>query len=356
MEPDHVERRVQTVCLLIISAVAAAFALFFLQSVLIPVVLAFMLTMVLTPVVSFQVERLRFPHALAVTATMLLGFAAIFGLYLVVYISLSQLAGNGNISEYQAHLETLSQRVMRSLPLESWGIDPEVQNNPLSIWPTQSVGDLLKSLLQSVFNIVSQGVLMLIFLFFLLMGHTGRPAKANKTWAEIDFHVKKYLVAKTFLSVVAGILVWAILRILGLELAIVFGLMAFLLNFIPSIGSIIATLLPLPLVLLNPDISTTTAVLAIALPGALQIVLGSFVEPRVLGDSLDLHPVTVLLALIFWGTMWGLVGMLLAAPMTAILRILMEKLEITAPIGRLLAGRLGETMAAKPSSPPGEQP
>jgi len=62
----------------------------------------------------------------------------------------------------------------------------------------------------------------------------------------------------------------------------------------------------------------------------------------VLGNSLDLHPATILLALIFWGTMWGIVGMLLAAPITAIMRILLEKLEITAPIARVMAGRLHE--------------
>ena len=94
------------------------------------------------------------------------------------------------------------------------------------------------------------------------------------------------------------------------------------------------------MVLVDPEVGATTAILAIAVPAGIQIVLGSLVEPRIIGNSLDLHPVTILLALIFWGTMWGVIGMLLAAPITAILRILLEKLEITAPIGRLLAGRV----------------
>ena len=154
---------------------------------------------------------------------------------------------------------------------------------------------------------------------------------------------KRYLIAKTGVSVFAGILVWCVLAVMGVPLALVFGLMAGLLNFVPNIGSIIATLLPLPVVLVDPDVSATTAVLAIAVPAGIQIVLGSLVEPRIIGNSLDLHPVPILLALIFWGTMWGVIGMLLAAPITAILRILLEKLEITAPIGRLLAGRTGTT-------------
>ena len=371
-QPQQVEHRVQTVCLLILSAVAVAFALYYLRTALIPVVLAFMLTMVLSPVVSFQVDRLRFPHAIAVAATMLLGIAVIALIYVVVSVSLTQLTNN--LSKYESRLEQITERLKRTLrpddvevqpaPSEGtkskWPNDqvppslppttpksPEKKTSPLEIWPDFSLGDALRTLLGAVFNIVSQGVLMLIFLFFLLMGQAARPVQPSKTWAEIEYHVKKYLLTKTFLSAVTGILVWVILRILQVELALVFGLLAFLLNFIPSIGSIISTLLPLPIAVLNPEISTATASLAITWPGATQFVIGTFIEPRMLGDSLDLHPVPVLLALVFWGTLWGPVGMLLAAPMTAILRVLVEKLEITAPIGQLLAGRPGRDAPPK---------
>jgi AI-2 transport protein TqsA len=132
-----------------------------------------------------------------------------------------------------------------------------------------------------------------------------------------------------------------VLAVLGIDLAMVFGLLAFLLNFIPSIGSLVATLLPLPVVIFNPEISTTTAVLAIALPGLIQLVLGNVVDPLVMGESLDLHPVAIVLSLILWGMIWGVVGMLLAAPIAAILKLLLERLELTAPLAHLLAGRLG---------------
>ena len=79
--------------------------------------------------------------------------------------------------------------------------------------------------------------------------------------------------------------------------------------------------------------------------------IGNVIEPKMLGDSLDLHPITVLLSLIFWGMLWGIPGMLLAAPITAVLKILSENLEITAPVARLLSGKLGaKQKAADPSS------
>ena len=129
------------------------------------------------------------------------------------------------------------------------------------------------------------------------------------------------------------------LELLGIELALAFGFFAFLLNFIPTLGSVISTVLPVPIVLMNPEISVTVAVLAIVVPGTIHFVIGNVVEPLVMGDSLELHPVTVLLSLMIWGTIWGIVGMLLATPITAVLKILSDQTDATRPLARLLAGR-----------------
>ena len=90
----------------------------------------------------------------------------------------------------------------------------------------------------------------------------------------------------------------------------------------------------------SPEVTPLVAVLAIAIPGAIQLTIGNFIAPKIMGDSLDLHPVTILLALMVWGMIWGIVGMLLATPITAVMKILFERLELTRPVGALLAGRL----------------
>ena len=100
-------------------------------------------------------------------------------------------------------------------------------------------------------------------------------------------------------------LVGTVLAVLGIDLALVFGLFAFLLNFIPSVGSLIATLLPLPIVLMSPDVSVLVAVLAIGVPGGIQFTIGNVLEPKIMGDALDLHPVAILMALILWGMLWA---------------------------------------------------
>jgi AI-2 transport protein TqsA len=116
-------------------------------------------------------------------------------------------------------------------------------------------------------------------------------------------------------------------------------MLAFFLNFIPSIGSIIATLLPLPIAAAQFQ-NPWMAAAVVAVPGAFQTVIGNFVEPKLMGEGLDLHPVTVLLALSFWWLLWGVVGTLLAVPIMAVVRIVCMQFETLQPVGRLLAGEL----------------
>jgi len=147
------------------------------------------------------------------------------------------------------------------------------------------------------------------------------------------------------IAAATGGIAGGILTFLGVDLALVFGLFTFLLNFIPNIGPIIATLLPLPMVLMDPGSTLTTAVLAIGLPGLADFLISSLIEPKVVGGSLNLHPATVLICLIVWGMMWGIVGMFLAIPLTAVMQIFFERFEHTAPIAELLAGRLDRLQA-----------
>ena len=111
------------------------------------------------------------------------------------------------------------------------------------------------------------------------------------------------------------------------------------LNFIPSVGSIIATLLPMPFVLLNPEMTTTDVTLILVICGVIQLVIGNVLEPRIMGNSLEMHPITILITLVFWGTLWGVPGMFLATPLTAVMCILMNEFKPTKQFAALLAGR-----------------
>ena len=152
---------------------------------------------------------------------------------------------------------------------------------------------------------------------------------------------------QTVLSVVCAGACTFVLWAMNVDMALVFGLFTFILKFIPEAGTIIAVLMPVPLVLVNESTSLTRVLMVLVLPAAIHIFLGNFVEPKVLGDHLQLHPITVLAALIFWGMLWGVPGLLLAAPMTAALKILLEGSELTKPVAKLMAGDIDQFLSMR---------
>ena len=336
METDQRENRIQTACLLIISAVAIGVTLYMLRTVMVPFVLAIFSALGLGPLISFQRRYLYLPNPVAILTTFIIGLVVLSLLGGLITISLRQLSENADA--YQQQINKLLDFVMAKA--EKYGVDPVAIVKSMEGLPVKSVSGLLANLTKGIFDILSKGLLVLLFLFFLLLGSSPRAGPSRGVLAEIEHRVQRYIMAKTVVSAATGGVVGGILAFLGVDLALVFGLLAFLLNFIPSIGSIIATLLPLPMVLVNPASTPTTIALAIGLPGVSQFLIGSIIEPKVVGGTLNLHPATILISLIVWGMIWGIVGMFLAIPLTAVMQIFLARFEHTAPIAELLAGRL----------------
>jgi AI-2 transport protein TqsA len=336
MNPAERELRIQTVCLLILATVATAAALYWLRSVMIPFVLASFIAIGLAPVIDAQVRYLRIPRGLAIVATLTVALYLLNLISGFVSASVAQLAGSADL--YQERAQRLLVAAARLLRLDELPFPAGEQ--PFAPLSVERITGILMGTTNALLGIISQGFVVMIFVIFLLLGGSSVRKTRGAVWSEVESRIRRYLVAKTVVSAVTGVLVGLVLAVLGIDLAMVFGLFAFLLNFIPSIGSVIATLLPLPVVLVNPEVSVTIAVLAMVVPAAIQFVIGNFVDPKLMGQSLDLHPVSVLLALMVWGALWGVIGMLLATPLTAIMKILFERSELTAPIADLLAGRL----------------
>jgi len=339
LAPVDPETRVQTLCLVVLAVIALAAALHWLAPVLIPFVLAVFISMGLSMAARWLMTRARFPRTPAVALTAVLGIGALAGLGALVSASVAQLAASG--PDYAAQVSQLTDRVVALVP-SGWSDAAPDGTAMLRQIPVSAVGDLLASTTSAVLNLLSQSLLVGIFVLFLVIGGIGEQRDTG-TLGEIRRSVESYLVSKVVISAATGLLVGATLGLLGVPLALAFGVLAFLLNFIPNVGSLIATLLPLPVVAVSPEVGPGTAVAAIALPAAIQGVMGNAVEPKLMGDSLDLHPVTILISLIFWGMLWGVVGMLLATPITAVVKIFLQKFEGSRPVAELMAGRLPRT-------------
>ncbi len=331
---DDRERRILTVCLLILTTIAIGASLYLLRPVLIPFVLAVFLVYCLTPVIDLQVNKWRVPRPVAVVITIVLGCIVLSLMWLLVWASVSQMTANADVyTESFTKLITNTTEILAKFKIDAAELPGMLQNMARGV---------ATRLISGIMSVLSNGLLVVIFMIFILAGKSSPAAVSGSFREQVEHGIKQYILTKVLVSATTGILVGLTLWLLGVELAMVFGLLAFLLNFIPSIGSVVSTLLPLPVVLLSPELSTAAKVAAIAVPGGIQFAVGNLVEPKIMGRSLDLHPVTVLLGLIFFGMIWGIIGMILATPIVAVTKIVLERIELTAPVGRLFAGKIDE--------------
>ncbi|MBN2456994.1 MAG: AI-2E family transporter [Sedimentisphaerales bacterium] len=318
--------------LAVVAVVAAAVVLRYTRVVMIPFVLAIFIFLLVSPILDFQVIRLKIPRALAVALSLLVVLFIIVVLCVLIVLAVQTIVAT--IGRYSDSFANLAEKIFGKM--DSWGID--LNQDKIVQDLRDNIPKFVTDALSRVFGLVSSLFFVLIFVAFLLAGRNPHAIRSG-VYADIDQKVRRYIGTKIAISAVTGLVVWWFLAMVGLQLAGVFGMLAFLLNFIPSIGSIISTLLPIPVAVAQFQ-NVWFVVLVVSVPGLVQTIIGNVIEPKVMGKGLNLHPVIVLLALSFWGLLWGVAGMFLATPMTATIRIVLMQFDTLKPIGNLLAGHL----------------
>jgi AI-2 transport protein TqsA len=329
--------RIQRICLVILSVIAIGFALYFMRPVLLPLLFALFLYLCLTPLVNIQHERLKFPYTLSLATTALIGTLVLLLVILIAASSVAQMAAD--LNTYQSQLNLLVERISSAIPAEKLG--GYEAKNYLSM-SEGTISGFISGAFFEFSSLLSNGVFVVILTVFILIGRS--QVRNEGLLADLEIQVRRYISGTITLSLLTGLLVALTLLLLGVRYAIVFGLFAFLLNFIPLIGPVAATLLPLPIVLLSPDLSVTAKILAVVIPACIQFLMGQIVSPRVIGRSLALHPVTVLLFLLFFQMIWGVGGAFMSTPIAAVTKILFEHFKATQPIAALLAGDLNAVL------------
>ena len=196
------------------------------------------------------------------------------------------------------------------------------------------------------------GHLLLIFIFmvFLLVGQHQVPdrirrafepeqaQRINDVLERITQQMQAYLGAKALISFVTGVLVHLFLTLFDIDFAILWGVLACMLNFIPSVGSPLAAIPPILIALLKFD-SLMPAVWVAVYLVVINVVLGGLIEPRLMGQRLNLSPLLVILSLLFWGWLWGITGMALAVPIMVTIKIICENLPSLYFVSVLMSGR-----------------
>ena len=207
---------------------------------------------------------------------------------------------------------------------------------------------MVQSLLAGVVGIFSNYILILIYVIFILTEigsirvriqsafSSERAGTISDTISSIFTDIKKYIVGKTLINFTHAALVVIILWMFGADFAIVWGFLTFFMAFIPNIGAIIATILPFLSTLMQFDGIAIPLIILIMLV-VIGNVLGNILEPKIFGNTLNLSPLLLILSLIFWGHVWGIVGMFLSVPIMSIIKIVLSKFESTKPIALLMS-------------------
>ena len=324
--------RIITGSLFIIATIAVSFILNFAQPFLVPLVLALLIRILIDPIIDYQIDFLHVHRIVAVFVSLCL----IIFLFIIIvpFIGSSVITFLQSADDYNNKVLILIDLGISKLKEFNIEIDRETIRSSLNDLPLL---DWASTVLSNSANFISKFVLVVIMTLFLLLGK--KSLNTSPVWNDIIGHVKKYIFTKFITSSITGVSAGLIYWFLGLELAFIFGSLTFILNFIPVVVSIIAVLLPIPIAILQyADLSSV--LLIIFLPAIIHQIIGNIVEPKIFGDAFGLHPITIILSLIFWGMIWGIIGVLLAAPLTAIIRVSFERFDSTRQIARLLEGKV----------------
>lgn len=330
METTH---KINTICLFIITIVALAFVFAQAKVVLIPFTLAIFISLIYSPFISFLESKIKLPRPLILTSSFLL-LIFIFSI-IVLFVGMSIDSFIQDADQYKEKFKDFIEKLL--LLFENIGYDIQKENIE-KLLKSIPIGKFVKAISGSMLSLLSNTFLVIIFTLFILSGDRSHK-KENSIIEEIKKNAGSYIQTKLVTSTLTATLTYVVLISFGVEMSFMFAILTFLLNFIPNIGSMIAVIIPLPIILLQYEIGFIFLSILVILV-TIQTLIGNVLEPKLLGDTMGLHPVTILLFLTFWGFLWGVTGMFLSVPITATLKIIFDKFDFTKPIAKLFSGEL----------------
>lgn len=341
MKTDGDRSRTTNILLTIIVVFIVGLVLKLVQHVVTALLVSLLLAYLMDTFVVFM-RRLRFPLWLALSLTIVIFLGVFIGVGLLVYTNVRQF--QVELPKYETKLIDMLQATQ--LRLQS-ALPKDLAFNPLSGVKNIPIASIILKTLQSVISFgLDFGIIFFFSVLILLGKHQfirqivktfprSRGSKVPSTLSHIDRNLRRYLGVKAFVSFLAGGLEMMILLLFGVKFAIIWGFMTFLINFIPSIGAIFATIVPslFSLAQFGDPILTLWIFLAIA---SVHLTIGNALDPTLMGETLNLSLLVVFVSLFFWGWLWGPLGILLAVPMTATIKIILQDISSTSSFAAFL--------------------
>jgi len=322
--------------LLVMAAVVIVLAGIKLSAViLVPFLLALFLATILSPLFLW-LKKLGLGDILPLIIIVLLLLLMITSLAILVGSSVQDFTQN--VPFYEIKLKSDLSALLETV--NSWGLHIP-KEDILNLFQTDSIMRYIATTLKSLGSLLTNSFMIIITIIFMLLEISQFRFKFNQTnsnslkqLTEISDNIKHYILLKSLTSAATGIIITIILEITGIHYAILWGLLAFILNFIPNIGSIIAAVPAVLMAIIQYNFTTATMIVIAYL--VVNILIGSIIEPKILGKGLGLSALIVFLSLIFWGWLLGPIGMILSVPLTIMIKIALDTKEDTKWIAILL--------------------
>jgi predicted PurR-regulated permease PerM len=310
--------------------------LIYFSSLITPFVIAVLISFIINELTvklgKIRIKGKKLPSYLRSILAFILIFAVIYGVVELLIMNIEGIVAS--MPEYVANLHDSYAKATSFLSnpkyteyIQKWlhGID---------------LAGMATSTVNSLSGILANSAVVLVYVIFLLMGTTSAKMKLDKLFPVKGTQYKKftnnmhfiggsvryYISSMTMISLVTGIVSYVILLIIGVEYAFLWAFLIFILNFIPYIGPLISSLLPAIFAVITTGHLIQFVIVFAAMEGV-QIIIGNFIQPMVMGKGTNLSAVVVIVSLAFWGMIWGITGMILAVPIMAVVVIICSQVE-----------------------------
>jgi predicted PurR-regulated permease PerM len=316
-------------------------------SVILPFTIAVLLAFVMYPLIK-ALDKYKFPRFLSILLVVI-----IMVIFLFVFVMVFYTSGRMIVDRYPQYENRLNEIYVWTARILELPYDEDltfIENMWSQLGIRTWIRDFTISFSNTFLGFITSTVLVLLFMVFMLMeasyfrekldtAFENRSARINRMGQDLMSQVTRYLTAKFFISLANGVIFAAGFYLVGLEFALVWGVMQFLLNFIPTLGSITAGVIISLFALIQfwPEPGPIIIIITIIL--AVNLILCNIFDPKIVGDHVGISPLMILVSLAIWGYIWGFAGMVLAVPMTVIIKIVCENIPILEPVSILIGSR-----------------
>ncbi len=348
-QTDNTRRQIRNI-LVFMAAVLLLFIMKAASSVIIPMVIAFFVFIIINPLLS-RMDKLHVPRLISMLIVLLI-VVAVFMIFLYIFFVMVNMLMNPEtgVPAYAIKVNQLDTM------LSTW-LAPYLDENPdtfsILSWLNINWYSVLMTSLASIsskfISVLSDALLVFVYLLFIIMERQtilpklltslpkGKVQRASEMVVRMNKQTSRYLLMKMFISILTGVLFYFAAIISQLDFALVWGVLAVVLNFIPTIGSIVCTAgaIAMAIIQFSPDWGSILLVAFLMI--SIEMVLGNIIDPRLQGVQLNISPLVILISLALWGYVWGLVGMFLAVPLTSMIQIICANVPSLRPIAILLS-------------------